>query len=1003
MLKKFFLFIAVILLGIGLIPCRVRAEGPVVYRITVVYVDSSTGDYLSDPYEAVLAAGDAYSAASPEVEGYSLEDSSQAVVAGTAEADRTITVKYRPQEGTYIVNHYFQSDDETYLKEESASQTLTAYRNSTVSVEPLTRDGYVCVTDELSLSIPTDGSVVEKDLYYDRTDDQAVVYFRTDGGSYVPYIRAVPGSDISAEIEDRTGGSQVPVKQGYIFDGWETDDADYNADPGKMPDHNITLTAKWNPGTANYRVIYWCEHTYEHDSYYVGATDTRTGTVGTEASFERIDDIAADAFLEFEGADEHVIIQADGSSVVNVYYQIITAHVIVYKRDWNYNPDNQVIYSEQDIKVGDPIELPSEEYMLNYFDDDQLQGTDPDTLDGVWGDSITMRWTYYNPNVSGTYIGDHMRYFSEIPATVYPRGVDKTTHIMKVYPDFRYQRSYPYFDAYYLYNPNTNEYEMDTYYMNYSTLDGTGDEKKRLRPGTYKGYSLKYVRYSTETYPKDSDGDPVLGDFIELTTDAEGTIPEDQWYYQVYDPSNYIVFYYQPKEYALNYIVNGQTVYSENVLYSLEKQLDYVPEVPADLAAQGYTFAGWYQEGDSDQTIVDSTVINYNENNFVAKFKAPTFTVTFDPDGGVMQGESSQTVSLGSLASEPDPAPVRDGYIFSGWYYQDSRALYEFDKPVYTNIDLIAGWKPASATVGYTVKHQLQDGTLLKSESFEVDSRTRYAVAKALDKEDPAYPSESAVPDAICKSLLLSPNAEENVIVFTYETAPVYTYTVKYLDHDTGSAIAENDVFSDSAQIMTVISEEIPDYRAIQVYGRGNAENTEILLYYIRYDFSIPADTPPVIKKIEGDEPERNASFDFVMTAVPSSSTLPDYMIAMPMPGEIWEQSLAISIAGNGTGEFGEITFHEPGTYVYRIYERNSAEPGYTYDESEYLLIYTVEEENGEVSCERTIRKNDAEYNGNTLIFVNKYTLEKKKRTVVNTGDAPGLGDILFFMQAGSR
>jgi pilin isopeptide linkage protein/uncharacterized repeat protein (TIGR02543 family) len=1000
MRRKLYTIITVFLLVIGIIPFGAIAQEATTYRITVNYIDSITGDPVSEPYEAVLAPGDTYSADSPEIEGYTLEDPTQSTVSGTADADETITVKYLPGEGTYIVSHYFENIDGAYIKDETATQTLTADRNSTVSVTPLTRDGYVCVTDDLSVSIPTDGSIVEKDLYYDRTDNQAIIYFST-GGSYVPYISAAAGTDISAEIEERTSGSLTPTKQGYIFDKWETDDADYNAQPGIMPDHNITLTAKWNPGTANYRVIYWCEHTYEHGEYYIGAVDTRTGTVGTEASFDRIDEDAAAALLEFEKADDNVIIKADGSSIVNVYYKIMTIHVIVYKRDWNYNSDDQIIYSEQDVRVGDPIELPSDDYMKKYFDDDQLHGTDPDTLDGLWGDSITMRWTYYNPNVSGTYIGDHMRYFSELPARVYPRGVDKTTYTMKVYPDFRYKRSYPYFDSFHLYNPNTGEYEMYVRYMNYSTLDGTGDEKKRIRPSTYKGYTVKYVRYSTETYFKDSGDEPALGDFVEIATDDNGNVPEGQWFYQVYDPTNYIAFYYQPNEYALNYIVNGETVYSENLPYTLEKTLDYVPEVPADLAANGYTFDGWYQEGDTEQTIVDSTVINYNENNFVAKFKAPQYTVTFDLNGGTMQEENSQTVNRGALASAPDPAPVRDGYTFTGWYYKESGALYEFDMPVNTDIDLIAGWEPASAAVRCTVKHQLQDGTILKAESFDVDSRTKYVFAKSLDEDDDAYPSNPVIPDAFCKSLLLSQDPDDNVIVFTYYEFPSYNYLVKYLDRATGSSISEEYVFSDIAQIMTIISKEISGYAAEQVYGRGSAENTEISLYYTR--LSIIADSPQVIKKIEGDKPNNNASFSFVMEAVPSLSTLPDNMNSMPMPGGNAEQSVALSIIGSGSGGFGDFTFNEPGTYVYRVRELDSAEAGYKYDDSEYLLIYNVEENNGELTCERTIRKNGTEVDGGELVFVNKYEFGgSESGTAVNTGDGSGLEGYFILLASAS-
>ncbi len=60
-----------------------------------------------------------------------------------------------------------------------------------------------------------------------------------------------------------------------------------------------------------------------------------------------------------------------------------------------------------------------------------------------------------------------------------------------------------------------------------------------------------------------------------------------------------------------------------------------------------------------------------------------------------------QTVAAGSLLQEPE-APVRDGYMFTGWYTNTvcTRA-YDFSTPVTGDIRLFAGWKPLSVQVVY--------------------------------------------------------------------------------------------------------------------------------------------------------------------------------------------------------------------------------------------------------------------------------------------------------------
>ncbi|MGI6735899.1 MAG: InlB B-repeat-containing protein [Anaerovoracaceae bacterium] len=977
--------IAAVLLLLTLMPAGTMAEGGTTCTILIKYIDAETEKPVADPYKAVLASGDEYSHDSPSVDGYTLADSSQATISGTASEDKTIIVKYKPGEAQYKINYYFQNADDVYVKDDSKTETKTAACNSTVTIEPETFTGYECVTagDDLKLSIPTDGTTVEADLYYKLSDKQSILYFRTGGGSHVEKIVAAPGTDVTAEIAERTTGIKKPTKTGYTFDSWESGDASFDptADPCTMPDHNVTLTAKWNPGTANYRVIYWCEDTYNHGNYYVGATDERSGTVGTSAEYEALsEEDLKGALLEFEKADENVEIKADGSTVLNVYYRKIPVKVIIYYRDWNTSPNSQLIGKEvTTLRVGDDItEIPSDEYIKNFFDQDQLHGTDPNVIDGVWGSDmsvIKLRWTYYNPTVSGDDMQSHMRYFSsDLIPYVTPRGVDWETKTLKVYPDFRAERNYVFFDAAWKMNPNTNQYEKVDENMEYNTVDGTGDEKIRIRPAEYQGYDVKYVRYSTEAYTRDPGKEPVLGPFQEIEKDASGNIPDDVWFYRVADPSNYIAFYFHPKEYPLNYIVNGSVVHTENLPCDLNKKLDYVPEVPAELAAQGYTFAGWYEVGDDDQTLVDSTTIKYNENNFVAKFKAPEHTVTFDLNGGAMDAATTQTVEHNMLAAEPDPAPTRDDYVFAGWYYKDSGVLYEFDQPVDSDIELIARWRPAADTVKYTVRHQLADGTVLKTEEKEVSSRTRFAAAKCLDEKDAAYPDYPVVPDAIYKSLLLTASADDNVITFTYKPTPTYEYTVQYLDKDTGAAVSDAYTFSDIAQIMTVIAKDLDGYTAAQIYGRGDTGNTTIHLYYAKNDTSITAGDPPVVKKVTGDKPAQDAAFTFTMAALPDDSTLPAGMTAMPMPGGASEQSVTAVVKGSGSTEFGDLTFTEPGTYVYRVTENNTGDRHYRYDTSEYLLTYVVTRDaNGKLACTRTLTKDGAPVTEAAVTFINRY------------------------------
>ena len=66
----------------------------------------------------------------------------------------------------------------------------------------------------------------------------------------------------------------------------------------------------------------------------------------------------------------------------------------------------------------------------------------------------------------------------------------------------------------------------------------------------------------------------------------------------------------------------------------------------------------------------------------------PIYTVSFDSDGGTPV--ESQLVIRGETASNPGE-PTRRLYTFEGWYLDGT--LYDFSKPVLSNLTLTAKWK----------------------------------------------------------------------------------------------------------------------------------------------------------------------------------------------------------------------------------------------------------------------------------------------------------------------
>lgn len=171
---------------------------------------------------------------------------------------------------------------------------------------------------------------------------------------------------------------------------------------------------------------------------------------------------------------------------------------------------------------------------------------------------------------------------------------------------------------------------------------------------------------------------------------------------------------------------------------------DYValPEV----SMPGVSFLGWYF---ADNTSYDPSVVYTGDIELKALWM--TCTVTFD-GFGITTFE--QDVLYGNHASKPSD-PVREGYVFTGWY--DGLTLWDFDNDVVTqDMTLTAGW---DAVYEVTFIITDIDGTRLNNMTVIFDGETitgsagRYTITNVLDgtyectiMHDSFYPvSESVI------------------------------------------------------------------------------------------------------------------------------------------------------------------------------------------------------------------------------------------------------------------
>ena len=261
--------------------------------------------------------------------GLTTDENGGMVVTGNA----TYAAQWNPSADTpYRVEHYIQRANGTgYLVAgDNAVQSLTGATGSIIDISSfakLTDAGLtyvkatangVDVTADTPATVAADGSTVVK-LYYDRKSFDLVLM---NGETTLGSTPTVYGSVLQAPT--------VPENPGYAFGGWYTDAAcsegnEFAFGMATMPAENLTLYIKW---IARGDTPYTVEHYQQDvggDGYTKVATESLTGTTGAE-TMARAKNYASSGFKD-ANSFEQVVIKADGSTVVKIYYDRKTYHV----------------------------------------------------------------------------------------------------------------------------------------------------------------------------------------------------------------------------------------------------------------------------------------------------------------------------------------------------------------------------------------------------------------------------------------------------------------------------------------------------------------------------------------------------------------------------------------------------------------------------------------------------------------------------------------------------
>ena len=286
--------------------------------------------------------------------------------------------------------------------------------------------------------------------------------------------------------------------------------------------------------------------------------------------------------------------------------------------------------------------------------------------------------------------------------------------------------------------------------------------------------------------------------------------------------------YYSRNSYALHFenctgVADASIKFEANV--SGYKPLDKDVQPPANVD-RDYIFAGWYTSPACEEGTEFNWQIEMPSHTITlyAKWEAPTYTVTFNPNGGTVT-ESTLTVTKGQTLGDTLPTPTKEGDEFLGWYTDES-FTHKFVKEsqIVKDQTLYAKWKSSDIITYYIVAKDVDGKELWRSEAQSIEKGKNASVN--------AQPIDAYYPQELSKSVIINNDKQE--IVFIYKPLESWTYTIRYVD-ESGKEIGTAESVTTTDNMKTVVYKVFEGYQLTSpaVVQAIKGQTTEIVFTYV--------------------------------------------------------------------------------------------------------------------------------------------------------------------------
>lgn len=887
----------------------IAQDGMEYVTITINY-DFRSGGQAFDSYVATLVKGTAFETTviSPTILGYeAVKENESGIVEDASEIsidysdgvydNVVINVIYQPALVNYIIRYFFQNIFDDLYSENTSYAIMDAkgYTGDNPDSSYFEREyeGYSALNldrDEIS----ADGSS-EYHMYYNR--NYYLLNFNLSGGYGVEPIYAKYESSFVIN---------TPIKHGYMFIGWDllndNGEGDGVADNivSTIPAKNLSYKALWKAENTTYQVVYWKENPDDSGYSYWGRE-----TIGAVSSYpvdgqDRASVIGLDDYKYFEYnddlTDKGIIVDGDGSTVINVYYtrkvytlkfyyaksitnDTTTTHYVAGGSTWAFATCGSTDIATMLNAVGSwgaVQSLPelnnigksrnyttgSESYNNQTYYYIQFSGKYDSDISEIWPvgvfDSVATSQTndFGDTAYFSAWNVEHHTYYSENNGNKTLKGNYLRLDYKMLYDAKFEDVDTVRFLAFWENGANDIGWNKPNkwYYKVYlPTLNNDIGDKvyNDINYNLYATYEL--YDNNTDAYPYEQTATAIEG-FQELTRVASVKEVLDS-NYGIYA---YIMdFYYTRNNYTLEFTNYGKVdKINENIPYETPlADYAFTPEYPSTLESGAYEFGGWYTSpGCYDGTEVDWETITMPASDLMlyAKWTPKEHSVKVYEtyaDAIIRRNLYAEFNVIHRNVVNPPSSfvePSKSGYSFNGWFYIEDngeKVAFNFqDFAVTKDLIVFADWS-SDIIVSYEVNYVFIDANGTRNtiadktvgNSFAGSTKT--FKAKAMNELYDSYTTHY-YPRTNNHSIFMDLNSSNNNFTFEYIYLEKVPYTVRYINKITGEELMDEKSFpNNESSVVSEKFEYIKDFVPDAYYKRlvlsANPDENIITFYYV--------------------------------------------------------------------------------------------------------------------------------------------------------------------------